>query len=103
VTGPVIVHRCDRGSLGPSSAAASRVGRRATTAAATLVTRSRRRPLSPVGVALAVRVPLLLLHDLIVFVSHNLFEMRLEKAVFLLQPALADPTPGIKSVLPAIL
>ena len=45
---------------------------------------------SPVGVTLAVGVPLLLLDDLIVFVSDNLLQVRPQKAVLLLEAAPDD-------------
>ena len=45
---------------------------------------------SPVGVTLAVGVPLLLLDDLIVFVSDNLLEVRPQEAVLLEETASVD-------------
>ena len=84
----VIVHRRHRRPLlvdsdggGNRGCAARRCRRR----------RRRRRlaPSSPVGVTLAVGVPLLLLDDLIVLVSDNLLQVRPQKAV-LLQEAAPD-------------
>ena len=81
----MIVHRSDRGPLlvhsdggGDGGCAARRCHRR-----------SRWSPSPPVGVALAVGVPLLLLDDLIVFVADNLLQVRPQEPV-LLQEAAPD-------------